>query len=112
MGCSAYDAAAAIQATAPDVAPIIISEQTGPDVMRRAMIEDVLCRFSLDLSRYGGAARFAPELSALAPLAADGLVAIEGDQLTIPLEARPLARLVAKAFDAYEVAAGKHSASV
>jgi len=85
---------------------------TDDDVMRRAMIEDVLCRFSLDLSRYGGAARFAPELSALAPLAADGLVAIEGDQLTIPLEARPLARLVAKAFDAYEVAAGKHSASV
>ncbi len=35
---SAYDAAAAIQATAPNVAPIIISEQTGPDVMHRAML--------------------------------------------------------------------------
>jgi oxygen-independent coproporphyrinogen-3 oxidase len=86
---------------------------TGEDRWRRDLIMRLLCDFSLDLNVFGGAGRFAPELQALAPLARDGLVRIDSARLTIPDEARPFARLVAQAFDAYrDVGAARHSLAV
>lgn len=86
---------------------------TEEDRWRRDLIMRLLCDFSLDLELFGGAERFADELRALAPLARDGLVHIDDARLTIPDEARPLARLVAQAFDAYrEVGAARHSLAV
>jgi len=86
---------------------------TDADRTRRALIERILCDFAVDLDTFGGASAYADELSALSPLAADGLVRISGAQLTVPDDARPLARLVAQAFDAYQAQGGaKHSKAV
>lgn len=86
---------------------------TGEDRWRRTLIMRLLCDFALDLDDFGGAGRFAGELGELAPLARDGLVRVEGALLTIPDEARPFARLVAQAFDAYrETGAARHSRAV
>lgn len=83
------------------------------DRRRAAIIDALLCSFTVDLGKYGGASAFAEELVALAPLAQDGLAMVDGDVLTIPEEARPLARLVAAAFDAYSRGgAGRHSPAV
>jgi oxygen-independent coproporphyrinogen-3 oxidase len=83
------------------------------DMRRAGIIERLMCAFAIDLAPYGGRAAFERELEALAPLAADGLVRIDGDRLTIPDEMRPFSRLVAQAFDAYAVAApAQHSRAV
>lgn len=71
------------------------------DLNRAAIIEDLMCHFAADLSRYGGEAAFAVELGALHTLAEDGLVQSDGPRLTIPEAARPFARIVAAVFDAY-----------
>jgi oxygen-independent coproporphyrinogen-3 oxidase len=83
---------------------------TPEDRLRAQIIEDLMCRFAVDLGPYGGAARFAAEIAALMPLARDGLVRIDGARLAIPDAMRPFCRLVAQAFDAY--AAARHSAAV
>ncbi len=73
----------------------------------------LLCDFTVDLDDFGGVEAFDATLRDLAPLARDGLVRIEGARLTIPEDARPFARLVAQAFDAYrEVGAARHSRAV
>jgi oxygen-independent coproporphyrinogen-3 oxidase len=80
---------------------------TDEDRLRRSIIETLLCQFWVDLKQFGGATQFARELEAMAPLARDGLVTIDADKLVIPLQARHLARLVAKVFDTY----GAHGAA-
>ncbi len=83
------------------------------DRRRRALIMRLLCDFTADLDDFGGVEGFDATLRDLAPLARDGLVRIEGARLTIPEDARPFARLVAQAFDAYrEVGAARHSRAV
>lgn len=71
------------------------------DVTRRDLIMRLLCEFQVDLEDFGGGAAFANELRYLQPLARDGLVRIDGTRLCVPDAARPFARLVAEAFDAY-----------
>jgi oxygen-independent coproporphyrinogen-3 oxidase len=82
------------------------------DKLRRSIIERLMCDFVADLSPFGGAAAFAQALDALAPLEADGLVAIDGDLVTIPPEARPFCRLAAQAFDAYAQSPARHSGAI
>jgi oxygen-independent coproporphyrinogen-3 oxidase len=56
---------------------------------------------------------FADAFEQLAPLAADGLVAIDGPRVTVTDPGRPFVRLVAAAFDAYLQHGGKrHSRAV
>lgn len=82
--------------------PVIRGHRCSPeDRQRQAIIEHLMCDFAVDLHEAGGASAFANELAALAPLAADGLVMIEGDLVTIPPAARPFCRLAAQAFDTY-----------
>lgn len=76
------------------------------DRLRRAVIERLMCDLAVDLeavaSRFGkSASHFAAELARLAPLAADGICAIEGSMITVTDEGRPLVRAVAAAFDQY-----------
>jgi oxygen-independent coproporphyrinogen III oxidase len=75
--------------------------RSGEDERRATIIEQLMCAFDVDLSAHGGRSAFARELEILAPLAADGLVRIDGDCVVIPEGMRPLARLIAQAFDAY-----------
>lgn len=73
------------------------------DRRRRMIIQDLLCRFSTDLAHLGGA--LGTESAALERLARHGLVNTVNGRLEIPAAARPLARIVAKAFDPQPAAA-------
>jgi len=88
------------------------------DRLRGRIIERIMCDFSADLdSAAGGESvcdnRFAAELDALSPLAAEGLVRLEGGRISVTEKGRPFVRLVAAAFDAYLAKArGRHSVAV
>ena len=75
------------------------------DLLRREVIQKLMCEFRLDygaLERTHGirfGERFATELAALAPLAADGLVTLAPDGLEVTLRGRMLVRTVAMLFD-------------
>jgi oxygen-independent coproporphyrinogen III oxidase len=78
------------------------------DVLRAAIIERLMCDLAVDLDqlpnrRTGApvALPFAQELAGLEPLAAAGIVEIEGRRIVVTAEGRPFVRLVAAAFDAY-----------
>lgn len=78
---------------------------TPEDRLRARAIEMLLCGFALDLPAlrrdFGeGASALAPEVAALAQRF-EGVVASDGGVLRILPEGRPLARIVASAFDAY-----------
>jgi oxygen-independent coproporphyrinogen-3 oxidase len=75
------------------------------DLLRRDVIQKLMCEFRLDYPgierrhgiRFGE--RFATELAALAPLAADGLVTLAADSLEVTPRGRMLVRTVAMVFD-------------
>ncbi len=77
------------------------------DLIRRDVIQKLMCDFELDFTALGRrhdisfAGMFAPELTALAPLAADGLVEISSDRLRVTPRGRLLVRTVAMTFDRY-----------
>ncbi|WP_108662837.1 oxygen-independent coproporphyrinogen III oxidase [Acuticoccus kandeliae] len=91
---------------------------TGEDRLRGDIIEALMCFGAADLdaatARFGAAPGWADDaLAALAPLADDGLVTIEGGRIALTEAGRPLARVVAAAFDAYRAGgAGRHSVAV
>ena len=74
--------------------------------MRRGVIERLMCDFAVDLpavcARFGMKANhFAPLTTALAEVAADGLIRLEGDRLAITERGRPFLRSVCALFDQY-----------
>ncbi|MBX6320678.1 MAG: oxygen-independent coproporphyrinogen III oxidase [Rhodospirillaceae bacterium] len=91
----------------------------GPDDrLRGAVIEEIMCYQSVDLGavacRHGRtAAAFGRERAALAGLAAEGIVTLEGDRVTVAPPFRPLMRSVAAVFDAYlEAGGGRYAQAV
>lgn len=79
---------------------------TADDRLRRAIIERLMCELAVDLEAVAGRhgvepGAFADELAALAPLAADGFVAMVGARIAVTDAGRPLARTVAAVFDRY-----------
>jgi oxygen-independent coproporphyrinogen-3 oxidase len=102
--------------------PVVRGVAVSDDDRRRArLIERLMCDLSVDLDAFleghetagRGAEVFAGELAALAPLAADGLVEVEGACLRVSEAGRPFLRLVAAAFDAYLIQGGaRHSQAV
>jgi oxygen-independent coproporphyrinogen-3 oxidase len=93
---------------------------TAEDRLRRSIIERLMCDLSVDLdvlcASEGNGADAAPLdecIAALAPLAADGIVQIDGRRIVINEEGRPFTRLVAAAFDAYHAnSSAGHSLAV
>ncbi len=76
------------------------------DRLRAAVIERLMCDLEADVGalaeRFGCPANhFAAELADLAPLEADGWIAVAGTRVSIRPEARAFTRIVASAFDAY-----------
>ena len=75
------------------------------DVLRREIIQALMCEFRLDVerleSRHGFrfAERFAPELAGLAPLAADGLLTMSSSRIDVTPRGRMLVRTIAMVFD-------------
>jgi oxygen-independent coproporphyrinogen III oxidase len=77
------------------------------DLLRREVIQKVMCNFELDFREIEAAhgirftEYFAPDLAALAPLAADGLAEVGADRITVTPRGRLLVRTVAMQFDRY-----------
>jgi oxygen-independent coproporphyrinogen-3 oxidase len=75
------------------------------DLLRRDVIHKLMCDFDLDRGSIGASHRiefdeyFAPELSALARLADDGLVEIDAERIRVTSRGRLLVRTVAMTFD-------------
>jgi oxygen-independent coproporphyrinogen-3 oxidase len=88
------------------------------DRLRRHVIERLMCDLEVDLDaaaqRFGEASSFfAPERLALAELAGDDLVEIEGGRIRLTGLGRPLMRVVAAVFDRYlDPMAGRHARAV
>lgn len=88
----------------------------GDDLVRGRIIEELLCGFRADLGAIAG--RFGVGLSTLEAMAAGleealpGTTDLVGGVLTIRSEAHPLARIVARHFDAYEMSESGHSQAV
>ena len=84
------------------------------DRVRGDIIERLMCDFELDLDAVpGGPAHFATELEALRPLAAEGLLRIEGNRIAVTTSGRPFVRIAAAAFDTYLATSQKrHSVAV
>lgn len=92
---------------------------TAEDKRRREIIMRIMCDLELDyaaLQQRTGVHipdTYAAELARLAPLADDGLVALESDRLRVLPPGRLFLRNIAMAFDAYlDPAAGRHSRTV
>lgn len=88
----------------------------GDDLLRARMIEALMCDFKIDASemarRFGlGAAGFA---ALCGPVKAQfgAFVTLTDEGLSIAAEGRPLTRIIARAFDAYEMAVTGHSSAV
>jgi oxygen-independent coproporphyrinogen-3 oxidase len=83
------------------------------DELRRAVITQLICNFSLDMAQTGGAwdidfgTYFADELERLEQMAHDGLVAIEDGRITVLPAGRLLIRNVCMVFDRYLPAGGQ-----
>jgi oxygen-independent coproporphyrinogen-3 oxidase len=84
---------------------------TDEDRRRRAIIEQIMCYGTVDLAAF----HFDPALAmpALWPLIEDGLVHLNGSDLTVTERGLPFQRVVAAAFDAYLAPEAKrHSRAV
>ncbi len=84
------------------------------DRRRARVIERLMCDLAVDLADDVLAdPALADDLDALAPLAAEGLVRLDGARLVVPEAGRPFVRVVAAAFDARRRAApARHAAAV
>jgi oxygen-independent coproporphyrinogen-3 oxidase len=76
------------------------------DLLRRDLIERLMCDLSLDLDALCGrwdvdSALFDADLERLAPMEADGLIRREGRRIAMTEEGRPLVRAACAAFDRY-----------
>jgi oxygen-independent coproporphyrinogen-3 oxidase len=77
------------------------------DLLRRDVIQALMCRFSVSFERVGAAHAiafheyFATELEELKPLVDDGLVEIATDAIIVTQRGRLLVRTVAMIFDRY-----------
>ncbi len=91
-------------------------EFTPEDKMRSRMIEALMCDFRIDAGEIQS--RFGISKTALAALLAEtskafnGLLSHDDTGLSIPPEARPLTRMIARQLDAYEFSKAGHSAAI
>jgi len=91
----------------------------GPqDVLRRGIIESLMCHLSVDLNGVGRASEalppgFAAELGALEEFRRDGLIEIADGRVGVTPLGRPLLRVICAAFDSYlKPAESRHSRAI
>ena len=88
----------------------------GEDTLNARLIEAVMCDFAVDAAEMVD--RFditAPELRKRfenVNAQFDGLLSVTHDGLYIPPDVRPLTRLIARSFDAYDQTKARHSAAI
>ena len=84
--------------------------------MRRRMIEALMCDFRINAAEIRS--EFGISKAALAALlkqahdAFGGVLSLGAEGLFIPPEARPLTRMIARHFDAYDLSKAGHSAAI
>jgi len=89
---------------------------TADDKLRSRMIEMLMCDFAIDpveILRDHAVSR--SDLSAMLSRVQsqfNGLLDLNDDRLSIPVAARPLTRMVARAFDAYDLSKAGHSSAI
>ena len=90
----------------------------GQDILRSRLIEALMCDFQIDSRRDSArpcrfhSGRAAGQCMTTANSAFDGLLRINEDGLFIPPEARPLTRMIARSFDAYDLSKAGHSSAI
>ncbi|CAM5321319.1 oxygen-independent coproporphyrinogen III oxidase [Frigidibacter albus] len=88
----------------------------GEDLLRARMIEAVMCDFRIDAEEMIRDWNATPaQLTALfgaAKAAFGDMVQISPEGLFIPERARPLTRMIARVFDAYDLTKSKHSSAI
>jgi oxygen-independent coproporphyrinogen-3 oxidase len=88
----------------------------GEDLLRGRIIEALMCDFAVSRAELLDRFAVAPDrLDALFGAAAERfgtMVRVGPEGLSIPLEARPLTRIIARAFDAYDQTKAQHSAAI
>lgn len=86
------------------------------DKMRARMIEALMCDFEIDAdeisTRFGVPASEVGASFNAAAQAFPGMVEVSATKFRIPPEARPLTRMIARAFDAYDLSKAGHSSAV
>jgi len=89
---------------------------TGEDILRARMIEALMCDFRIDRAEmirdYGVSPQRLDDLFRDAASAFDGWVDVDAQGFSIPVKARPLTRMIARAFDAYDQTKAQHSAAI
>ena len=82
-------------------------ELTADDLLRRAVIQALMCDFEVRISEIESAhgiqfaSHFARELAQLGAFQADGLVSVDGSRITVTVQGRLLVRAICMVFDRY-----------
>jgi oxygen-independent coproporphyrinogen-3 oxidase len=71
------------------------------DLTRAAIIEALMCNFSVDLGGKDNGAAYAGEIEKLRPLVTDGIVTVKDGAIAITEVGRPFVRLAAAVFDRF-----------
>lgn len=86
------------------------------DLLRARMIEALMCDFRIDsrelLDRFGTSPERLAELYSVPAHEFDGMVVVNDEGFAIPERGRPLTRMIARAFDAYDLSKAGHSSAV
>lgn len=89
---------------------------TEDDKLRGRLIEALMCDFKIDISQiatqFGISRKVVYTMLAEVEQKFDGLLNLSNDELTVPLKARPLVRIIARAFDAYDLDKAGHSSAI
>lgn len=88
----------------------------GEDQLNARLIEAVMCDFAVDAAeisdRFGLSQKETLQRLTAVNAQFDGLLSVTDAGLFIPPEVRPLTRLIARAFDAYDQTKARHSAAI
>ncbi|KPA21037.1 Oxygen-independent coproporphyrinogen-III oxidase [Shimia sp. SK013] len=88
----------------------------GEDLVRGRIIEALMCDFRVDRAeiqnRFDVSERWLSDLFSTVATQFPDMVAIDAFGLSIPDRARPLTRMIARAFDAYDMSKAQHSAAI
>jgi oxygen-independent coproporphyrinogen-3 oxidase len=88
----------------------------GEDLLRARIIEALMCDFRVNraelLRNFDTTPEVIEAMFQSAKATFGDMVTLDGDGLAIPTRARPLTRMIARAFDAYDHAKAQHSAAV
>jgi oxygen-independent coproporphyrinogen-3 oxidase len=86
------------------------------DRLRSRLIEQLMCEFRIDTAEitrdFGIAPAALHDMLSKVARAYDGHLKLDAQGLFIPPEARPLTRMIARQFDAYEMNADGHSSAI